>query len=165
MSTITNFLHGGGNLLGSDIIILLVLFFLFFCYALYFGKNTIIATILAFYPAQYFYQNFPFLNSFLILKGDQLLLLNKVLVFLIFLVPLTILIGKYVFQDSGYGSAHYLRCAGYALAMIILVLLFSYSIVSLDSIHSFSPTISTLFVGADRIFWWHLGPLALLFVL
>lgn len=165
MSTITNFLNGHGNLFGSDIFILVILFLFFFCYALYFGKNTIIATILAFYPAQYFYQNFPFMNSLLVLKGDSLLLLNKVLIFILFLVPLTILIGRYVFQDSGYGSAHYLRCAGYTISMIILILLFSYSVVSLDSIHNFSPMISNLFTGADRIFWWHLAPLALLFVL
>ena len=104
-------------------------------------------------------------ENLLLLKGEPLLLLNKVLIFLLFLVPLTILIGRYVFQDSGYGSAHYLRCAGYALSMIILILLFSYSIVSLDSVHNFSPMISNLFTGADRIFWWHLAPLALLFVL
>lgn len=165
MNTITHSLSSSGINFGSDIFVLIILFALFFFYALYFGKNTVIATILAFYPAQYFYQNFPFMNSLLFMKGDSLLLLNKILIFLLFLIPLVILLGRYVFHDSGYGSAHYMRSVGYALAMIILVLIFSYSIVSLDSIHSFSPTISTLFTGADRIFWWNLAPLALLFVL
>jgi hypothetical protein len=165
MSAITSFLNGHGNLFGSDIFILVILFVIFFFYALYFGKNTIIATILAFYPAQFFYQNFPFMNSLLVLKGDSLLLLNKVLIFLLFLIPLTILIGRYVFQDSGYGSAHYFRSAAYSLAMIILVLIFDYSVVSLGLIHNFSPTISTLFTGANYIFLWNLAPLVLLFVL
>ena len=165
MSAITNFLNGHGAIFGSDIFVLVALFVLFFCYALYFGKNTTIATILAFYPAQYFYQNFPFMNSLLVMKGDSLVLLNKVLIFLLFLIPLTILLGRYIFQDSGYGSSHYLRSAGYTAAMVILILLFSYSVVSLDSVHNFSPMVSNLFTGADRIFFWHLAPLALLFVL
>jgi len=165
MSTITTFLNGNGNLFSSDIFILIILFVFFFAYALYFGKNTVIATILAFYPAQYFYQNFPFMNSVLLLKGDPLLLLNKVLIFLVFLILLTILISRYIFQDSGYGSSHYLRMAGYAVAMVILVLLFDYSVVSLSLVHNFSPSVSSIFAGADKIFWWHLAPLALLFIL
>jgi hypothetical protein len=165
MSAITSFLNGSGSYFSSDIVVLLVLFFVFLFYALYFGKNTIIATILAFYPAEFFYQNFPFMNSFLVLKGESLLLLNKVLIFLLFLIPLVILIGRYVFQDSGYGSAHYLRSGGYALAMVVLVLIFSYSIVNLDSVHNFSTSIDTLFSGANHIFLWNLAPLALLFVL
>ena len=165
MSTITSFLNGHGNLFGSDIFVLILLFIFFFCYALYFGKNPIIATILAFYPAQFFYQNFPFMNNLLVLKGDPLLLLNKVLIFLLFLVPMTILIGRYVFQDSGYGSAHYFRSAAYALAMIIVVLIFDYSVVGLGLVHNFSPTVSTLFSDPTRIFLWNLAPLALLFVL
>jgi hypothetical protein len=165
MSTITTFLNGGGTYLSSDLFILLLIFAFFFAYALYLGKNTIIATILAFYPAQFFYQNFPFMNSFLVLKGEPLLLLNKVLIFLLFLVPLVILLSRYIFQDSGYGSSHYFRMAGYALAMIILLLIFDYSIVNLGLVHNFSPTISTLFEGQSRVFLWNLAPLALLFVL
>ena len=165
MTTIISFLNGGGSYFSSDIFVLIVLFLFFFCYALFFGKNMIIATILAFYPAQFFYQNFPFMNSLLVLKGDPLLLLNKVLIFLLFLVPLSILIGRYVFQDSGYGRAQYFHSILYALAMVILVLLFDYSVVSLSLVHNFSPSISVLFSGADRIFWWNLSPLALLFVL
>ncbi len=99
------------------------------------------------------------------MKGESLLLLNKVLIFLVFWIVLDILIGRYVFQDSGYGSMHYARLAGYAVAMVIIVMIFSYSIVSLDVVHNFSPSIDVIFTGADRLFWWLLAPLALLFVL
>ncbi len=165
MGTITNFLHGGGSYFSSDIFVLVVLFIIFFVYALYFGKSRIISLILAFYPAQLLFQNFPFLNSLLFMKGESLLLLNKVLIFLVFWIVLDILIGRYVFQDSGYGSMHYARLAGYAVAMVIIVMIFSYSIVSLDVVHNFSPSIDVIFTGADRLFWWLLAPLALLFVL
>ena len=163
MSTLTKFLNGGGSYFSSDIFILIVLFIIFFVYALYFGKNQIISLILAFYPAQLFYEHFPYLNSLLVLKGDPLLLLNKVLIFLIFWILLDILISRYVFQDSGYGSMHYARMAGYSVAMVILILIFSYSIVNLDLIHNFSSSIDVVFTGTDRLFWWHLAPLVILF--
>ena len=165
MSTITNFLHGGGTYFSSDIFILVILFIIFFAYAIYFGKNNIISLILAFYPAQLFYEHFPFINSLLVLKGDSLLILNKVLIFLLFLIPFSILIGRYIFKDSGYGSMHYVRIAGYAVAMVILVLIFSYSIISLDVFHNFSPSIDVLFTPGNHIFWWNLAPLLLLFFL
>lgn len=165
MSVVSNFFNSGIWYFSGDVVILITIFAIFLVYALYFGKNRIISLLLAFYPAELLYKSFPFLDKLLFLKGDSLLLLNKVLIFLVFLVLLDIMIGRYVFHDSGYGSSHYMRMAGYALAMVIVVLLFSYSIINLDTVHNFSPSIDALFTGADRIFWWHLAPLALLFVL
>lgn len=166
MSTITNFFSGGvTQYLSSDIVILVLIFIFFFVYALYLGKGAIISLILAFYPAQFFFEHFPFINKAMFLKGDSLILLNKVLIFLLFLIPLTILFSRYVFHDSGYGSMHYVKIAGYALLCVALVLVFSYSIISLDSIHNFSPTIDALFTGVDRIFYWNIAPIAVLFFL
>lgn len=166
MSSITNFFSGGvTQYLSSDIVILILLFIFFFVYALYLGKGAIISLILAFYPAQFFFEHFPFMTQTMFLKGDSLLLLNKVMVFLLFLIPLTILFGRYVFHDSGYGSMHYARMAGYALLCVALVLVFSYSIISLDSFHNFSATIDALFAGTDRIFYWNIAPIAILFFL
>jgi hypothetical protein len=165
MSAISNFFNSGIGYFSGDVIFLVTLFVVFFVYALYFGKNSIISVILAFYPAQFFYANFPFMNSLLVLKGDWPLLLNKVLIFLIFWVLLYILINRYVFHDSGYGGEHYVRMACYAIAMVIVVLIFSYSVVNLDAIHNFSPAIDALFAGADHIFLWNLAPLVVLFVL
>lgn len=166
MSSTTNLFSGGvTHYLSSDIVILVLLFVFFFIYALYLGKGAIISLILAFYPAQFFYERFPFVDSAMLLKGDSLILLNKVGIFLLFLVPLTILFGRYVFHDSGYGSMHYARMAGYALLCVVIVLIFSYSIISLDSIHNFSSQIDTLFTGSDRIFYWNIAPIAILFFL
>lgn len=166
MSTITNFFSGGvTQYLSNDIVILVLLFIFFFVYALYLGKGAIISLILAFYPAQFFFEHFPFISQTMLLKGDSLLLVNKALVFMLFLVPLTILFGRYVFHDSGYGSMHYARMAGYALLCVVLVLVFSYSVISLDGVHNFSPAIDALFTGVDRIFYWNIAPIAILFFL
>lgn len=165
MSVITKLFSSGGSYFSSDLVVLLTIFIICFSYALYFGKHRAISLILAFYPAQYFFEHFPFINNLLVLKGDIPLLLNHVLIFFLFLIPLDIVIGKFVFQDSGYGTSHYFRIAGYAVAMLILVLLFSYSVVDLNTIHHFSPSIDALFNAPDRIFFWHIAPLIVLFVL
>ena len=166
MSSITKFFSGGiGHYFTNDIVILVLLFVFFFVYSLYLGKGAIISLILAFYPAQFFYEHFPFINSVMFLKGDTLVLLNKIGIFLLFLIPITILFGRYIFHDSGYGSAHYFRIAGYSLLAVALVLVFSYSIISLDGVHNFSPFIDALFTGVDHIFYWNIAPIAVLFFL
>ena len=165
MTAVLNLFNGSGGFFTSDIFIIVALFIFFFAYGLYFGKSIIISTILAFYPAQYFYQNFPFINSMLVMKGDLPLLLNKIFIFILFFVPLVILLSRYVFHESGFGGVSYLRVAGYSLCMVIIVLLFSYSVASIDPVHRFSALVNVLFSSPGRIFLWHLVPLALLFVL
>lgn len=165
MNVISKFLQGGGSYFSSDVITLAVLFSIFFVGTLYFGKRNIISIVLAFYPTQFFYSKIPFMDSLLVLKGDNLLTLNKIIIFVIIWVIFTILFGRYVFHDSGYGSAHYLRMAGYAMAGVVVVLVFSYSVVSLDGYHNFSQSIDVLFSSPMKVFWWNFAPLALLAVL
>lgn len=175
MSMITKFLNGSGAYFsftrhslgegGSDVIALLIIFAVCFGYALYFGKNRAISLSISFFVAEYFFGHFPFMKSLLVLTGEIPLLLNNIGIFLLFLIPVDIVINKFIFQDSGYGTAHYLRIGGYAVLLTILVLIFSYSVVSLDLIHNFSGSIDNLFNAPDRLFFWHLAPFILLFVL
>lgn len=152
--------------LTTDIFVLLTLFLIFFLYGWYFGKARIISFLLAFYPAVFFYKMFPFEKEFIVLHGDKLVVFNYVLIFLLFLIPLSIMIGRYIFSDSGFGgSTHYVRIGGFSLAAVILVLIFSYSIINLDIFYNFSPTIDAFFSPDIKLFWWNLAPIALLFVL
>ncbi|MEI6843361.1 MAG: hypothetical protein WCK48_02555 [bacterium] len=158
------FLKSSGSFT-TDLFVLGAIFLLFFFYALYFGKSKIISLLISFYPAYFFYENFPFFDKLLFLKGDSLLILNKAAIFLLFLIPINIMVGRYIFSEFSGGSKHYFRIAGYALAGVVLVLIFSYRIVSLDSIYKFSPVVANFFVGTDRQFWATLVPLALLLLL
>jgi hypothetical protein len=154
-----------GSATTNDIIVLVTLFVLFATYALYFGKGRIISFILAFYPAVFLYEEFPYMAKFMLLHGTQLIVLNKIIIFLIFLISLGIMINRFIFSESGYGgSLHLARVAGFALIGVVLTLVFTYSVVSLDVFYTFSPMVSNLFVPAN-IFWWTLGPLLLMFLL
>ncbi len=149
-----------------DIIVLVLIFIIFLFYGIYFGRNRLISLVLAFYPAMFLYNLFPYLAKLIILHGDTLILLNKVIIFLIFLILFDIIISRFIFADSGGGSGHYLRLAGCSLALVILIVSFSYSIISLDSVYNFSPKIDALFTASGTsVFWWDLAPLGLLFFL
>ena len=119
---------------------------------------------MVFYPATFFYQLFPFLNKLIFLKGDALIALNRFAIFLVFLILLDIMTARYIFSDSGYGASKFLRIAGYSLGAVILVMVLTHSVVNLDAWYNFSPNIDALF-SADKIFYWNLAPVVLLFVL
>ncbi|OHB13335.1 MAG: hypothetical protein A2Y49_00545 [Candidatus Zambryskibacteria bacterium RIFCSPLOWO2_12_39_8] len=146
--------------------VLVVLFIIFLAYTLFFGRKMMISLILAFYPATLLYKTFPFIQKLLVVSGDKFLIINKIVIFLVFLVPLFIIISRYISSESSYtGSSHIIRTVGLAIVGVILILLFSYSTVSLDPIYNFSSSIDILFSTTDRVFWWNLAPLLVLAVL
>lgn len=147
-----------------DFIVLAGILILFFAYVMYFGKNKIISAILAFYPAQFIYSNATFLDKFLVLKGDYLLTINKIFLFLIIFFPINIIIGRYIFSDSGFGSGKALRSAGLAITALIVLLVFWYSVVNLDAFYNFSSQIDGAF-SKSNIFYWNLAPFVLLYFL
>ena len=166
MSTITSYLSYFKGLFSFDMAVLVVLFIIFLAYTLFFGRKMMISLILAFYPATLLYKTFPFIQKLLVVSGDKFLIINKIVIFLVFLVPLFIIISRYISSESSYtGSSHIIRTVGLAIVGVILILLFSYSTVSLDPIYNFSSSIDILFSTTDRVFWWHLAPLLVLAVL
>ena len=151
--------------LSTDIIAICVLFILLFAYGMYFGKSYLVSLVLTFYPARFLFEHFPFVDKLIFLKGDMLLTLNKVGIFILFLIPVHILIGRYVFSESGYGAERMFRTAGLAIAGVISVLVFNYGVINLDLLYNFTPVVDVLFSGADKLFYWSLAPLVILFVL
>ena len=161
---IIQFLKSSGPLT-VDLIVLFVMFVFFFVFTSYFGRQIITAFIIAFYPANLLYKSFPLIDRLIILHGDTLITVNQIIIFLIFLVPLIIIITRYISESNYTGTSHALRTAGLSIGGVIIILLFSYGIISLDKFHHFSPIIDAVFAGHDRIFWWNLAPLALLAIL
>ncbi len=153
----------GASVLTNDILVVVTLFVLFFAAGLYFGKGRLLSLVISFYPALFLYKLFPYAEKLTVLSGPQFLVLNKIGIFLLFLIPFDIIVSRFIFSESGYGgSLHIMRVAGLSLAMTVLLLVFSYSTVSLDVFYNFSSTIDTLFVSGN-IFWWMLAPFLILF--
>ena len=150
------------GLISSDILVLLALFVIFFLFIIYFKKGRIISLILAYYPSAYLYQTFPYASKLIVLHGDKLVLLNQIGIFLIFFLPLSIIINRYIFSESGYSGIDIFRAFGLSVCCLILALLFSYTIISLDLVHNFSLTIDSYFKSPSQLFWWNIVPLGLL---
>lgn len=149
----------------GDTLFFIVSFVLFMVFTLYVDRGRIISFILAFYPATILFNSVPFMDKLLVLH-DNMLILNKVAIFLIFLVPISIVIRNHMISDSFYaGLSRLFRAAGFAAIATVLVVMFSYEVVNYNVFHDFSPHIDALFNPATRIFYWNIGIFALLAVL
>ena len=146
-----------GHFLKGDMLFFVVGFVLLLIATLYAGKGRVISLILAYYPASMLFNTLPFINKLLILQ-DKMLVLNKIAIFLIFLIPLSIIINSYIFSESIHtGAPHLLRMVGLALIMLVLVVIFSYSVVNYDVFHNFTSSTDSLFTPLSRIFYWDVG--------
>lgn len=166
MSSILSKLPSIGGIFASDIGFLIALFLVILGLAFFIGRSSLIALILSFYPASLLYKTFPFASKAIFLKGDMLLTFNKLGLFLLFLIPITIIIGKFIFSASEYGRGDgNLRLFGLSIAFLILVVFFSYNVVSYDVFHNYGAQIDTIFTITDSQFYWNVAPIALLAVL
>lgn len=157
----TQFLKSSGPL-SYDITSLAVVFLFFFFATVWLGRNRTISFILAYYPSLFLFANFPFTNKLIFISGGVLGLVNHIGVFLVFLLPISIVINRFVFAESEYsGSYHLIRTGGLALICTLLVVIFSYTVIDLSLIHDFSNQIDTLFSTESRVFWLNLLPLAI----
>ena len=146
----------------GDILFLVVVCVIFLGYVVYFGRNQAVSLILAFYPALFFYKMFPYVNKLIVLHGEKLITLNQICIFLVLLMVLNFVIDKYVFSSSelggSFGIVYNLLLS---FAMLVLVLVFSYTTVSIDPLYNLSSTIDNLFAG-NNPFWWSLVPFLVL---
>lgn len=146
-----------GHFLSGDMLFFVVTFIIFFIFTLYGGRGRVISLILAYYPASLLFTTLPFINKLLILQ-DKLLVINKIAIFFIFLVPISIIINSYIFSESAHsGASHLLRTAMFGLIMLSMTVMFSYNLVNYNVFHDFSSSIDSLFVPASRIFYWNIG--------
>lgn len=165
VATTTGTVASGFGAMSFDIIVLAIAFFVIFLFGMYFGKAHLVSLIVSFYPAMLLYERLPFLEWFVFLKGENLITLNKLIVFVVLLVLIDIIILRFIFSESKGGPVHFIHIVAGSLAFLILLLILTYSVINLDMIHDFSPTIDNLFMNSPHTFWWNLAPLALLFLI
>ena len=151
------------KLFSGDAIFLITLVVLFLALGLYIGKGKLVSLILSFYPTTLLFNTFPFMSRAVLLHGDKLVVCNKLAIFLLFFIPINIIVDRYVFAESfGSSTSNALKVAGLALAVTILLVLFSYTTINYDVFHNFSAQIDLLFSTPARLFYWNLVPIVLL---
>lgn len=146
-----------GHFLKGDMLFFVVAFIIFFIFTLYAGRGRVISIILAYYPASLLFTSLPFINKLLI-PQDKMLVINKIAIFLIFLVPISIIINSYIFSESAHsGASHLLRTAIFGFIILSMTVMFSYNLVNYDVFHNFSSSIDSLFEPSSKIFYWNIG--------
>lgn len=146
--------------LSGDVLFLLVAFVVIFLAVAYFSKSRTISVILAFYPAIFLYNQIPFFNKLIVLSGDTGILLNKLGIFLVLFVLLSVVINKHT--SSYDDSSGFIGKIGLSLCILVLLMVFSYTTIDLSLFHDFSDSIDTLFMGLGRVFGWGLLPFVIL---
>lgn len=146
--------------LSGDVLFLVVAFIVVFLFVVYFSKSKIISAILAFYPATFLYNQVPFFDKLVFLSGDTGVVLNKLGIFLILFVLISVIINKHT--SSYDDSSGFIGKIGLTVCILILFMVFSYAVIDLNVFHNFSEHIDTLFVGLGRVFGWSLLCLVIL---
>lgn len=146
--------------LSGDVLFLIVAFVVIFLAVVYFSKSRMISLILAFYPATFLYNQIPFFDKLIVLSGNTGALLNKLGIFLVLFVIISIVINKHT--SSYDDSSGFMGKLGLTVCILVLFMVFSYTTVDLNLFHNFSGSIDTLFMGLGRVFGWSLLPFVIL---
>lgn len=151
------------SFLSGDILFIIITFVVIMGYTFYFGKSKIVSFILSFYPTVFIYNNTPFLDKLLFLDGELLITINKLSIFMIIFIILNIITNRYVGTNyTYYKPPSMLSNIVLALGGVILVLVLSYSTISLDPLYNLGGGIDPIFGAENTIFYWSLVPLLLL---
>jgi hypothetical protein len=163
MSSILGKLPSFGGLFSTDVGFLIAVFLVILGISFFIGRSSLISLILSFYPATLLYKTFPFTSKAIFLKGELLETFNKIGLFLLFLILITIIVSRFVHSVYEYtrGDSS-LRIFGLSIAFLILVVFFSYDVVNYDVFHNFGSQIDAIFTIKDSQFYWNIAPIALL---
>ncbi len=158
LSKITSFF----GMFSSDVLLIVGIFALIFVSVLYFGRGRAVSLILAFYPTVMIFKSLPFMDKLIFFTTDKLITLNKLGIFLIFYIPLYIIVSRYIFLSLEYSRMSVLKNSLLALSVLIVFFIFIYNVVGIHPIYDFSSQIDGLFDGEGNIFYWNILSFGLL---
>ncbi len=151
------------SVFSGDFLVLFLITLFFFGIAFFLGRGRMSSILFAFYPSMLLYANFPYVNKMLVATGDKMIVLNKLGIFLLFLLPISYAIGKHTTDSfESNGVMKLLKTFGLALAGTGLTLVLSYGLVNFESLYDFGERIDSLFTNSEHVFYWNIGILVLL---
>ena len=150
----------------SDIVVLAALTAVFTAFALFKGKDKVVALILSFYPSAFIFGEIPYFKQYLNSNpADFQEAVVQLLLFLVIFLPI-----NYVVLHIVAGEFSFSRLKKLFEALILgltatsLSVLLSYHVINLQKIYNFSSGLDSLFTG-NGLFWWLLIPFGVLFFL
>lgn len=146
----------------GDLGFILIFFGIFFFITSYFGRGMIVSLILSFYVSSLVYLLFPFTSKLIFLKGDLLILINNLIIFLVILIPVTIIINRYMSSGDYMNYLGFFKITLFSIASLVLLVSLSYIIINYDLLHDFSPQVDALYALNGVSFFIFLLPIIVL---
>lgn len=163
-STTNNATESIANL-SLDTIILIVIFLMFFTYAMKYGKQRIISLIFSFYILIPILSSFPYLQK-ISFFGDteKAILYSKLGLSVLIIIFINIVIERMInWEFRSYGFRNLAENGLLAIASSGLLVAFSYHIIDISALYNFAPAVNVLFEPAVFFFWWLIAPIIVIF--
>lgn len=145
----------------TDILVVLGILVVGTLFTFFVGKSKGVSVVLSLFGAIVLFQNFPFMKQMTVLKGALPEALNIAGIFVAFALALFFLLDKYVVGD--FSDGNFFKSVFVGLAFTGMVLAIIYFIVPFAPVYDFGPNIDKWFQGQFTLFWWLVGPLAIVF--
>ena len=146
----------------SDFLIVLVLFGVFFLFAWYIGRATLVSALIALYAAYAIYVMFPY-ASLLPTAPAMTALLTNIGLYIGIALLFYIILRRVVVSDFLYIGIFGTIILSFLGAGFLLAL--AYHIFPVASVYNFTPAVDLLFAPKAYFFWWFSAPAIGLFFL
>ena len=146
----------------SDFLIIIILFSLFFLFAWYIGRATLVSILIAFYAGFAIFKLFPFM-SYLPTAPAMTALLAQVALYAGLTLVFYIILRRVVVSDFLYVGIFGTIILSFLGAAFLIALAFH--VFPVAAIYTFTPAVSALFAPAEYFFWWFIAPAIGLFFL
>ncbi|MBX4210628.1 hypothetical protein KW783_01510 [Candidatus Parcubacteria bacterium] len=155
------------NLTGAtlDLSVIGVVFLVSLIYCIRYGRSSLVALVLAFYPAILLFETFPYIRKVtLVSDAGSGIVINNLIIFLVFLSASFIAVRRVIGHDYSQGYKRYFESIILSLAATILVVTVTYHVVPIGKLYNFSAAFDVFFAGTAAYFWSLLIPLILIFI-
>ncbi len=146
----------------SDFLIIIILFAIFFVFAWYIGRATLVSILLAFYAAYAIYVSFPY-TSFLPTAPAITALLAHVGFYFALAIVFYVILRRVVVSDFLYVGIFGTIILAFLGATFVLAL--AYHVFPVADVYRFTPAVDLLFLPKAYFFWWFSAPAIGLFFL
>lgn len=144
----------------TDILVILGILAVGTLFTFFMGKSKGVSVILSLFGAITLFQSFPFMKQMMVFKGAVPEALNITAVFVAFALALFFLLDQYVVGDFSEGN--FLKSVFLGIAFTAIVLAIIYFILPFTPIYDFGANVDKWFSGNLNLFWWLVGPLAVI---
>lgn len=151
--------------LSTQSLVLGTLILVLFIIGIRFGRSHIVSALLSLYISSFIYSHVSLskVTDSTVLAGSGTFW-NYLGIFLLFFIPIHVVLLRVVMTDFGEAPMKYIRAAGMAVLFTGLLISISYHVIPILPVFDFAPAIDMLFASDTAFTAWLILPLVVLFL-